>query len=112
MPVSDWTFVVVRNYGCIPSIPPMPWQKASIINALTIDYRERMMRRYLLILLILTQILASRAAIAQGTLQAEQNYRSEPLGIAFQYPADWVVREQLLTQTVTASSQTDMAAVA
>ncbi len=69
------------------------------------------MRRFLLILVILALLPASGAALAQGGTQDEQDYRSEPLGITFQYPGVWIIREQLPTQTVTASSRTDMEAV-
>src|SRR5262249_40583565 len=69
------------------------------------------MRRFLIILLALglAFIVAAHPATAQDE---SQNYRSDALGVAFQYPADWTVREQGSTRTITASSKADLDAVA
>src|SRR5689334_10965640 len=67
------------------------------------------MRRFLIIFLAFGLIIAVRPATAQDE---SQNYRSDALGVAFQYPADWTVREQAPTRTITASSKADLDAVA
>jgi hypothetical protein len=66
--------------------------------------------RHLLIILLIAGLATAPPAIA--VQDDDQTYRSEPLGIAFQYPAGWIVREQVATQTVTASSKDDSEAVA
>jgi hypothetical protein len=75
------------------------------------------MRRFLwirLILLILATpglLIVPPAATAQDETEDWQSYRSEQLGISFEYPRGWQVNEQIPTRTVTASSSSDLAAV-
>ncbi len=69
------------------------------------------MRRWLIIMLTAALAFSLHAAAAQDT-QDVQSYRSDALGISFQYPASWTIHEQLATQTVTAASKTDTEAVA
>jgi hypothetical protein len=69
------------------------------------------MRRLLIIVLASALALNLRAVVAQDT-QDIQSYRSEALGLSFEYPASWTIREQLPTRTVTAASKADMEAVA
>ncbi len=68
------------------------------------------MRRFvtLALVLALTLSIVPRMALAQ----ADQTYRSDVLGLAFQYPADWVVREQPQSQSIIAASKADFDAVA
>ena len=40
-----------------------------------------------------------------------QNYRSDALGLALQYPADWKLREMVKTETIIAASEADLNAV-
>lgn len=41
-----------------------------------------------------------------------QEYRSDVFGLAFQYPAGWVIREQMATQTILAAAEADLQAIA
>lgn len=70
------------------------------------------MRRFLIVSLVLSIAigLVPRVVLAQD--EQDQTYRSDVLGLAFQYPADWKLREQLATQTVITASQSDLDAVA
>src|SRR4051812_3082628 len=67
---------------------------------------RRLLKSLLLILLILP------AAHLTARAQDIKNYRNEALGITFQYPANWTIREQIPAQTVTLASQADLDAVA
>src|SRR4051794_3005981 len=62
-----------------------------------------------LAVLLLIVPVASRLR-AQDNWQ-EQTYRNEALGLTFQYPAGWEVREQLPTRSVLAGSKADIDAV-
>lgn len=53
-------------------------------------------------------LILARAATAQ---EDWQSYRSEQLGVSFEYPPDWQVNEQLPTRTITAASASDLGAV-
>jgi hypothetical protein len=68
--------------------------------------------RGILILLISVLMPATVArpipAVAQGALK---EYRSDVFGLAFQYPSDWGIREQLVTQTILAASEADLKAI-
>src|SRR5579872_4800684 len=70
------------------------------------------MRRVLtgLLAILLASGLITKPANAQD--QGEKNYRSDTLGFSFDYPADWVLREELAAQTVTLANQADIDAVA
>ncbi len=67
------------------------------------------MRRLLTILLLLA--LCPQLAVF-GQEGTKQDYRSDVLGLTFQYPADLTLHEQLPTQTVILASKADMDAVA
>ncbi|MEP7288853.1 MAG: NHL repeat-containing protein [Chloroflexota bacterium] len=77
----------------------------------------KLMRRFVTILLALVvlTVLTARGINAQSAQSiaqtSEQTYRNETLGLTFQYPADWVVTEQMATRTVMAASKSDMEAI-
>ncbi len=64
------------------------------------------MRRALIVLFILGLF----ASPQRGSAQANplQTYRSDMLGLAFQFPTDWKTWEQLATQTVMAANPADL----
>jgi len=72
------------------------------------------MRRIALSLLSLILIAAAVAHIAPLALAQDnsQVYHNDTLGLTFEYPAEWVIREQLATRTVLAASKDDMDAIA
>src|SRR5262249_51906321 len=80
--------------------------------------QENRMRRAvtLITLILLASILNALVAVvyeirAQDNTQ-EETYHNDVLGLTFQYPAGWVVREQLSTRTVMAASKDDIDAIA
>jgi len=68
------------------------------------------MRRFVIVALMFALILPAipHAALAQ----ADHTYRNDELGLVFQYPTDWVVRDQPQTQSIIAASKADLEAVA
>lgn len=59
---------------------------------------------------ILSLIITPPLAMGQAA-QNPQAYHSDTLGVSFQYPVDWQVREEMATQTVIVSSATDQKAL-
>jgi len=66
------------------------------------------MRRFALSTLVLMILFVPAAVHADEPFQ---NYRSDELGLALQYPAGWEVREQVAARTITAASRADLEAL-
>lgn len=63
-------------------------------------------------LLVCAILIGALLPFTLAAAQSSTNYRSDVLGLSFDYPAEWIIREQLNTQTVIAAAESDLTALA
>ncbi|MHB8753203.1 MAG: NHL repeat-containing protein, partial [Aggregatilineales bacterium] len=69
--------------------------------------RLRLTIRVVVLTLCALSMISLLPSITGRAADNQQAYHSDTLGVSFQYPADWKVREQTATQTVIVSSTAD-----
>src|SRR5260221_14485682 len=67
------------------------------------------MQRALTLFIVIAIAAIPHVIVAQTT--EDQTYQSDTLGVAFKYPADWQISEQLVARNVMAANAADLTAI-